>query len=91
MKNFEPLNRHLLVRLCTEEKKEESSFVLPDDYQAPKDPYQVVDVIATAPDCSIDVESGDAVVVERSQIHTLKVEGDEYHLVLQNHVYGVLP
>ena len=91
MREFTPLNRHLLVKRSVEDKKEDSTFMLPEDYQAPKDPYEVVEVVALAEDCSLDVNSLDEVVVERSQVQTITVDETDYHLVLQNHVYGVLP
>ena len=88
MREFKPLNRHLLVKRQAEDKKEDSTFVLPEDYQAPKDPYEVVEVVALAEDCSLDVNSLDEVVVERSQVQTITVDETDYHLVLQNHSFG---
>ena len=90
MKKFDPLNRHLLVSRKEVEEKNDSTFVLPDDYQKPTDPYEVVKVLSKAIDCTIDVDADDHVVVERSQVQTVSFEGQEFHIVLQNHVYGVL-
>ena len=90
MKKFDPLNRHLLVSRKEVEEKNDSTFVLPDDYQKPTDPYEVVKVLSKAVDCTIDVDADDHVVVERSQVQTVSFEGQEFHIVLQNHVYGVL-
>ena len=90
MKNFDPLNRHLLISRKEVEEKSDSTFVLPDDYQKPTDPYEVVKVLSKAIDCTIEVEPDDHVVVERSQVQTVSFEGQEFHIVLQNHVYGVL-
>lgn len=90
MKKFDPLNRHLLVSRKEVEEKSDSTFVLPDDYQKPSDPYEVVKVLSKAIDCTLDVDTNDHVVVERSQVQTVSFEGQEFHIVLQNHVYGVL-
>ena len=90
MKKFDPLNRHLLVSRKEVEEKSDSTFVLPDDYQKPSDPYEVVKVLSKAIDCTLDVDADDHVVVERSQVQTVSFEGQEFHIVLQNHVYGVL-
>ena len=90
MKKFDPLNRHLLVSRKEVEEKSDSTFVLPDDYQKPTDPYEVVKVLSKAIDCTLDVDTDDHVVVERSQVQTVSFEGQEFHIVLQNHVYGVL-
>ena len=90
MKKFDPLNRHLLISRKEVEEKSDSTFVLPDDYQKPTDPYEVVKVLSKAIDCTIEVDPDDHVVVERSQVQTVSFEGQEFHIVLQNHVYGVL-
>ena len=90
MKKFDPLNRHLLISRKEVEEKNDNTFVLPDDYQKPSDPYEVVKVLSKAIDCTLDVDTNDHVVVERSQVQTVSFEGQEFHIVLQNHVYGVL-
>ena len=90
MKKFDPLNRHLLVSRKEVEEKNDNTFLLPDDYQKPSDPYVVVKVLSKAIDCTLEVDTDDHVVVERSQVQTVSFEGQEFHIVLQNHVYGVL-
>ena len=90
MKKFDPLNRHLLISRKEVEEKNDNTFLLPDDYQKPSDPYEVVKVLSKAIDCTLDVDADDHVVVERSQVQTVSFEGQEFHIVLQNHVYGVL-
>ena len=90
MKKFDPLNRHLLISRKEVEEKNDNTFLLPDDYQKPTDPYEVVKVLSKAIDCTIEVDADDHVVVERSQVQTVSFEGQEFHIVLQNHVYGVL-
>ena len=90
MKKFDPLNRHLLISRKEVEEKNDNTFVLPDDYQKHSDPYEVVKVLSKAIDCTLDVDADDHVVVERSQVQTVSFEGQEFHIVLQNHVYGVL-
>jgi co-chaperonin GroES (HSP10) len=90
VKKFDPLNRHLLISRKEVEEKNDNTFVLPDDYQKPSDPYEVVKVLSKAIDCTLDVDTNDHVVVERSQVQTVSFEGQEFHIVLQNHVYGVL-
>jgi len=90
VKKFDPLNRHLLVSRKEVEEKNDNTFLLPDDYQKPSDPYEVVKVLSKAIDCTLEVDTDDHVVVERSQVQTVSFEGQEFHIVLQNHVYGVL-
>ena len=81
---FIPLNRHILI------KREESgesvvdrSFVLPD-------PYEVVVVLAASTDCKLIVSVDDKIVVERSMVNSIVIEGDEYYLVLENYVFGAM-
>ena len=88
---FVPLNRHILVkREENEEPVNDRSFVLPDDYAKPKEPYEVVEVLAAASDCKMIVNVGDRLVVERSMVNTVTVGGSEYYLVLENYVYGAM-
>ena len=88
---FVPLNRHLLVkREENEEPVIDRSFVLPDDYEKSKDPYEVVEVLAVATDCHISVVVGNKIVVERSMVNTIKCDNKEYDLVLENYVYGAM-
>ena len=88
---FVPLNRHLLIkREENEEPVIDRSFVLPDDYEKPKDPYEVVEVLAVSTDCKLRVGVGDKIVVERSMVNLLTVDGAQYYLVLENYVYGAM-
>ena len=88
---FIPLNRHVLVKRAEEEPEEKnSSFVLPDDYEKPKDSYEVVTVLANSEDSKLDLAPYDSIVVERSMINTIKANGQEYDLVLENYVYGIM-
>ena len=88
---FVPLNRHILVkREENEEPVNDRSFVLPDDYAKPKEPYEVVEVLAAASDCKMIVNVGDKIVVERSMVNPIAVDGSEYYLVLENYVYGAM-
>jgi len=88
---FVPLNRHILVkREENEEPVIDRSFVLPDDYEKSKDPYEVVEVLAAAADCKLSIVAGDKIVVERSMVNVIKCENREYDLVLENYVYGAM-
>ena len=88
---FVPLNRHILVkREENGESVNDRSFVLPDDYAKPKEPYEVVEVLAVAPDCKMFVNVGDRIVVERSMVNSIAIAKNEYYLVLENYVYGAM-
>tara|TARA_R100001244_G_scaffold126607_1_gene96996 strand:- start:23 stop:358 length:336 start_codon:yes stop_codon:yes gene_type:complete len=90
--NLDPRNRHLLVEFLPEEEKEEEkpAVLLPDSYSPVKDQYIAVKVIETAPDCLINCNSGQTIVVERSMLNEVKFEDNIFHLVLENYVLGVI-
>ena len=87
---LEPKNRHLLVLPVSEKKQEKSLIVLPEDYKQPIDPHIICDVLGVASDCSVSVDIGDRVVVERSMIQEVKASGETNYLILENYVYGRL-
>jgi hypothetical protein len=86
---LEPHNRHLLV-LPLEDKKEEQSFILPDNYKVPESPYIICDVLGIASDCKVSLDLGDRIIVERRMLCEVKAVGQTNYLVLENYVYGRL-
>ena len=90
--NLDPRNRHLLVEFLPEEEKEEEkpAVLLPDSYNPVKDQYIAVRVVETAPDCSINCDSGQTIIVDRSMLNEVKFEDSVFHLVLENYVLGVI-
>lgn len=87
--HLEPFNKHLLVLpLEQEEKKESSLLVMPDEYEPPKSPYMVCDIIGMSDDCTIALNLGDTIVVERTTVQEIKVEAEVFYLVKENYVYG---
>lgn len=87
-----PRNRHILVQPIVEEKKEENkpNILLPDDYQEKPKPYLIAKVIEAAPSCKVLLRKGDKVLVERSMVQKIDVGDQEFYLVLENYVYGVV-
>ena len=82
---FTPRNRHILVGMPEETETEESksSFILPDDYEKPKSEYVRVSVL----DCTAtELELGNYIIVPRHMIQEINVDGETYHLVLDNYV-----
>ena len=89
--NFHPCNRHLLLRSARENtEKEEPTVLLPEDYEHPKEEFGSYVVIGAASDCSIDVRSGDVVLVENTMVKELLFEGETYVIILENYVFGCL-
>ena len=82
---FTPQNRHILVGMPEETETEESksSFILPDDYEKPKSEFVKVSVL----DCTAtELELGHFIIVPRHMIQEINVDGETYHLVLDNYI-----
>ena len=91
MKYFEPLNRHLWIELVEEkEEKKESSVHLPEDFQKQEDPFAIVRVLDSAPDCSCRIPRGEHAVVERHMLKKIKIKEKEVYIVQENYLLGVL-
>ena len=84
---IKPLNRHLLVYKRPEEEKENSGFILPEDYKPTIEKYSVVKVLAVAEDSKLkDIKLGNEIVVETSMLFDVA----ESTLILENYVYGLI-
>jgi len=87
--HLQPFNKHLLILPREEEQTTDNPlFVMPDDYQAPKSPYVIADVIGKADDCSIALELGDTIVVDRTTVQEIKADLETIYVVKENYVYG---
>ena len=81
-----PCNRHLLIEEDKkEESKDETKFVLPDDY-VKKDPFTVVKVLDFADDCEKIKKKSILAVVPTNMIETIAVNGSTYKIVQENYV-----
>ena len=89
--NFKPYNRHILVEPQEERlSKEDPLFVMPDDYKPPKQPYAICEIVALSEDCSINLNPGDVIIVDRTTLQEIKANLDTIYLVQENYVYGSL-
>jgi len=87
--HLHPFNKHLLILPREEEQTTDNPlFVMPDDYQAPKSPYVIADVIGMSDDCSIALELGDTIVVDRTTVQEIKADLETIYVVKENYVYG---
>ncbi len=88
-----PLNRHLLVApLSTEENKTNSGVLLPEDYQKEAPDYIPVKLVATAHDVDTKLihQKNRTLIVQASMVEKVSALGNEYFLVKENYVVGVL-
>ena len=82
-------NRHVLVELVEEEEEvQESLIALPDDYRKTESPYVVVKVLEKADNCSLFLEYGDYIVIERRMLIEIEIKDEMNYLVLENYIYG---
>mgnify|MGYP003124136974 CR=1 FL=1 len=91
MNNFKPLNRHLWIEIKEEAQEEnESSVLLPKDFQKQESPYALVKVKGIAEDCSHDVPFDSLVVVERHMIKKIKVYDSDLFIIQENYLLGIV-
>tara|TARA_R100001594_G_scaffold150158_1_gene210300 strand:+ start:884 stop:1162 length:279 start_codon:yes stop_codon:yes gene_type:complete len=91
MKYFEPLNRHLWIELVEEEKEEkETTVLLPEDFKKQEEPFAIVRILDSAPDCSCRIPRGELAVVERHMLKKIKIKEKEVYIVQENYLLGVL-
>jgi len=87
--NFKPFNRHLLIKPQDQkEDKENPLFVMPEEYQPPKSPYVIAKIIDISEDCSIELDVGDTIVVERTTVQEIKADLETIYVVKENYIYG---
>tara|TARA_Y100001973_G_scaffold98382_2_gene155888 strand:- start:3101 stop:3388 length:288 start_codon:yes stop_codon:yes gene_type:complete len=88
-----PKNRHILVKTRKVEEQEEStnsSFVLPEGYSKSTEQYAMAEVMEASEDCSVSVSRGDTVLVPTNMLLDIKIEDDEFQMILENYILGVL-
>ena len=89
--NFEPVNRHILVKFLEQTQiQEEPLIVLPDEYKKPESPYAVCTVFDVATDSKFfnSFKKHDTIVIERRMLQKIEVEANEFYLVLDNYILG---
>jgi len=86
---FKPVNRYLLIEPIEEQKREETGVLLPEEYST-QSIHGCCRILAIAPDCTREVRRGQLVVINNSMVETIKVMGETVHVLLENHVLGVI-
>lgn len=83
----------MLVEPIDAPEEPSSGILVPDDYVSKQsNEYELVKVLALAPDCSTSVHGalGRRALVEGHMIKDVKIEGIKYKLVLENYMLAVL-
>tara|TARA_R110000824_G_scaffold285090_7_gene473338 strand:+ start:6730 stop:7005 length:276 start_codon:yes stop_codon:yes gene_type:complete len=83
-----PMNRHLVVELKEQEKKESSSILIPDDVEVTDSNYCLVTLLE--PHVDSKLKPGMVLVVPRHSLERVTVLDEEYYVVLENHITGFL-
>ncbi len=87
---FKPVNRYLLVKQIKDGEKQESLIVLPEDYKPEEERFILVEVMAVPNDIRFNVVKGDKLIVDRSMVEEIKIEGTNYNVILDNYVIGII-
>tara|TARA_Y100000310_G_scaffold60902_1_gene56156 strand:+ start:63 stop:356 length:294 start_codon:yes stop_codon:yes gene_type:complete len=87
--NFQPVNRHLLIK-PVESKKEESQVLLPEDYKSSEARFKLCEVLKIANDCTIEINLPVFVMANTSMIEEIKMINETFHLILENYVIAIV-
>tara|TARA_R100000005_G_C4854389_1_gene119089 strand:- start:252 stop:527 length:276 start_codon:yes stop_codon:yes gene_type:complete len=87
---LKPLNRYLVVDPVEEEKKD-SGVLVPEEYtaQISHNNHMVVTVLASSETHSAQFKAGIKLLVPSHAVERVCVFGENYHIVLENHVIGI--
>lgn len=89
--NFKPVNRHLQVELIQLPKdKSKSSVLLPENYNPRSEQYKLCRVVAVADDCAKHFVKKTLIAVNAPMIEKVRILDEEVHLILENHVVGIV-
>ena len=91
MKILIPYNRYLLVQKIEQELDESTTSILVPDSVSIRPEFSLVELLAMAPDCEIfEGEVGQTIVVNSNMIEDVKVNNQEFNIVQENHVIGLI-
>ena len=90
---FKPVNRHILVELPQEKQAETNSgIVLPDSFKPAEVRHAVVTVLDWAEDVRFKnlLSEKSKVVIDKSMMEEINVDGSKYNVILDNYIIGIL-
>ena len=92
-KGFKPVNRYLHIEVTQEEPPQtESGIVLPESFKPTEERHILVSVIEWAEDVRFvaNLSKYCKVIVDKSMIEQFNVNGEQYNVVQDNYIIGVL-
>jgi len=80
-----PHNRHVLIEMPdeTEDSGESAAFLLPEDYEKPKSEFVKVAITGCT---ASELDLGLYAIVPRHMIQEIKIDGETFHLILDNYI-----
>jgi len=90
---FKPVNRYVLVELLQKEQTETNSgIVLPDSFKPTEERHAVVVVLDWAKDVRFKnlLSEKSKVVIDKSMMEEINVDGSKYNVILDNYIIGIL-
>ena len=86
---LKPLNRYVVVEPVKEQKRD-SGVLVPEEYQKALDQkhHMVVEVISVNECDPVPLKKGLKLVVPTHAVEKIEALGENYHVVLENHVIG---
>ncbi|MGI8744594.1 MAG: co-chaperone GroES [Bryobacteraceae bacterium] len=93
--NLRPLHDRILVRRLDEQESKLGSIIIPDSAKEKPQQAEVIAVgdgkmLETGERVTIDVKAGDRILFGKYSGSEIKVEGDEYLILREDEILGVL-
>jgi co-chaperonin GroES (HSP10) len=88
-----PVNRYIVIQMTEPRNPEtESGIILPDDFNPTEERYTSAKVIGWAEDVRFapQLSAGATILIDRSMVEKITLEGRDSHVVLDNYVIGIL-
>ncbi len=85
-----PVNRYIAIEVPKPKDPANSLIVLPEDYKAPEEAYIEVKALQAASDVRFSITESDRMIVDRSMIEEISIQGTIYNVILDNYVVGIV-
>ena len=89
---FIPLNRYLHIEIAQPEKETTTGILLPDDFKPTEERHVVANVRAWADDVRFaeNLSVGSNILIDKSMVEEVTINGATAQLVLDNYVLGLI-
>ena len=92
---FRPLHDRILVKRLDEQESKHGSIIIPDSAKEKPQQAEVIAIgngklLESGERCSMDVKAGDRILFGKYSGSDIKVDGDEYLILREDEILGVL-